>query len=470
MLSDVSLRLRIFLFFVLLACGGFTIVSVALAFGYRSALTEGVANGFILAGIISGFGLLGLAIGIWLLFDENVAKPIQSLSTTLRARAHAGVDVKVDTHSARFLGDLAHAAEAVSLKLSSTTTDVAGMVALETDALVAQREQLAAILTEVPVAILLISPEHRIVLYDGQAAGTLAQIAPPRLNAVIFDYVAREQLIAAYNRLVKTGIETKFKATCPDRRVSFDARLKPLQGAHSYLLLIDEAHAMIAPDDTRPLTFDFELLADQPTSDLSQRKLDQISFVIFDCETTGLLPHKDELVQVGAVRVHRNKIIEGEHINRLINPGRPIPSSSSRVHHITDAMVLDAPTPKSVVNEFHHFARDSVIVAHNAPFDMAFMHRHGNQMNITWSNPILDTVLLSAILFGTTERHTLDALCDRLGVTIEPALRHTALGDATATAEALCRMLPMLAARGYTTLGDVLAQSRKHGRLLDDLN
>ncbi|MEC8196696.1 MAG: 3'-5' exonuclease, partial [Pseudomonadota bacterium] len=71
---------------------------------------------------------------------------------------------------------------------------------------------------------------------------------------------------------------------------------------------------------------------------------------------------------------------------------------------------------------------------------------------------------------GTTEKHTLDALCERLGVVIPEHLRHTALGDAQATAEVLCHMLPMLAARGHTTLGDVLEQARKHGRLLDDMN
>ena len=62
---------------------------------------------------------------------------------------------------------------------------------------------------------------------------------------------------------------------------------------------------------------------------------------------------------------------------------------------------------------------------------------------------MLDTVLLSAVLFGASETHTLDALCERLGVTIPEELRHTALGDAQATAEVLCKMLPMLTSRGF---------------------
>ncbi|MDA5558540.1 3'-5' exonuclease [Shimia sp. MMG029] len=470
MFARLSLRLRVLLFFALLAVGGVVVIAAALLVGFRSAQSDGLASGFITAGLIAGFGFLGLVAGIWLLFDENVAKPIQAIATTLRARAHAGAASEVDTHSARYLGDLAPAAEALSVKLESTTTDAAQLVASETQMLSAERAQLTALLTEIPVAILLVGPEHRIVLYDGQAAGTLAQIAPPRLNALIFDYLDETKLRAAHQKLVKTGMDVSFVAASPDGRVSFDARLKPLADAKSYMILIDEAQAQIAPDEARPLTFDFELLSEQPTSDLSELPLEQISFVVFDCETTGLLPHKDELVQLGAVRVRRNQIIKGEQIDRLINPDRPIPATSTRVHHITDAMVAGAPPPKEVVSEFHHFVRDAVIVAHNAPFDMAFVRRHGNEMGLTWQQPIVDTVLLSAILYGPTEVHSLDALCARLGVVIPEHLRHTALGDARATAQVLCKMLPMLSALGYRTLQDVLEQTQKYGRLLDDLN
>ncbi|MEO0503152.1 MAG: exonuclease domain-containing protein, partial [Pseudomonadota bacterium] len=118
----------------------------------------------------------------------------------------------------------------------------------------------------------------------------------------------------------------------------------------------------------------------------------------------------------------------------------------------------------------HGFCRDAVLVAHNAPFDMAFLRRAEAQMGVTWDHPVLDTVLLSAIVFGTNEDHTLDALCDRLGLTIPPDLRHTALGDARVTAQALVTLIPLLEARGLRTLADVIAESKKHGRLLQDLN
>ena len=91
-------------------------------------------------------------------------------------------------------------------------------------------------------------------------------------------------------------------------------------------------------------------------------------------------------------------------------------------------------------------------------------------MDVDWNHPILDTVLLSAVLFGASDKHTLDALCDRLDITIPVELRHTALGDAVATAEALVKMLPMLQARGMSTFGAVIEATRQHGRLLEDLN
>jgi DNA polymerase-3 subunit epsilon len=115
-------------------------------------------------------------------------------------------------------------------------------------------------------------------------------------------------------------------------------------------------------------------------------------------------------------------------------------------------------------------ARDAVLVAHNAPFDLRFLQRHEAAIGGRFDHPVLDTVLLSAVLFGTHEAHSLDALCGRLGIAIPPERRHTALGDAEATAAALCAMLAMLEARGFATLGQVLQETRRHGRLLQDLN
>lgn len=470
MLTNLSLRLRIFLFFCLLGLGGSAVVGLSLYAGYARAGSPALLDAFVFSGLLAVFVILAMTAGVWLLFDENVAKPIERLAAEMRARAHAGVGGDLDTHAARYLGDLGPAAQAVAGQVADSAMSTAAAVAEQTARLASEKERLAALLTEIPVAMIIVNAGHNIVLYDGQAAEVLAQVGHPRLHASLFDYFDRGTVETAYAKLVKTGMEVSASLTAADGSQSYDARLKPLGEAGGYMLIIDDSHARIAPDAARPLVYDFDLLDTPGDAAFEDRPLRDLCFVVFDSETTGLLPHKDEVVQLGAVRVLRGRIIEGEVMDQLVNPGIPIPPGSTKVHGVTDAMVAGAPDIAEVGRAFHHFAKDAVIVAHNAPFDMAFLRRHAGRMGVTWDHPILDTVLVSAVVFGASETHTLDALCDRLGVTIPPELRHTALGDARATAEVLCRMLPMLEARGLTTFGEVIAETRKHGRLLEDLN
>ena len=470
MFTKLSLRFRVFLFFLFIAAAGIAIVGLALFTGYRRMVAGEEASAFLFAGILSGFGLLAVSAGVWLLFDENVAKPIERLAATMRSRAHAGVDVAVDAHQARYLGDLAPAAEAVSGQLSQSTMDAAEAVATQTARLAAEKDRLTALLTEIPVAMVVVSPSHHIVLYDGQAAAVLGQVHVPRLNASIFDYLREEELLAAHGELTETRAEVRFQARGAEGNLSFDARLKPLGHAPGYMIVIDDTHALIAPDAARPLIYDFDLMAEEVLPEFEHRPIGSLTYVVFDTETTGLQPNRDEIVQIGAVRVVNGKIVPGEVIDQLVNPGMKIPLASTKVHQVSDEMVADAPDVHIAARQFHGFARGAVIVAHNAPFDMAFLRRHGPASGLAWDHPILDTVLLSAVLFGASETHTLDALCERLGVRIPAALRHTALGDAQATAEVLCKMLPMLASRGFKSFGAVVEQTRKHGRLLQDLN
>ncbi|MCB1334977.1 MAG: 3'-5' exonuclease [Roseivivax sp.] len=469
MLNALSLRLRIFLFFVLLAAGGTLSITAALWFGYSRAVETGAGNGFMLAGIVAVFLLVAMTAGIWLLFDENVAKPIERLASDMRARAHAGVDRQMDTAAARYLGDLAPAADAVARKLSGSALDTAQAIARETARLNAEKARLTALLTDIPVAVMLVNEIGQIALYDGQAAEVLAQIHVPRLNASIYDYFLRPSLDEAAQRVRKTGKETRLTAHSADGRQSYEARMKPLDGG-GYMLIIEDSHAEIAPDAARPLVYDFDLMNPAAAASIEARTLRSLVFSVFDTETTGLLPHKDEIVQLGAVRVVGGRIVPGEVIDQLVDPGMPIPPASTRVHKISDAMVAGKPDIVTVARRFHNFSRDAVIVAHNAPFDMAFLRRHAARCELEWSHPILDTVLLSAVVFGASETHTLDALCERLDITIPARLRHTALGDAHATAEVLVKLLPLLEARGMATFGDVIAETRKHGRLLEDLN
>jgi DNA polymerase-3 subunit epsilon len=221
----------------------------------------------------------------------------------------------------------------------------------------------------------------------------------------------------------------------------------------------------------RKVVYDFELLSPARTDKLAEARLDRLTYVVFDSETTGLNPRQgDEIVQLAAVRIVNGRRVEGEVFDTLVNPGRPIPPVSTDVHGITDAMVADAPGVADVARRFHKFAEGAVLIAHNAPFDMEFLRRVEGQIGLTFDMPVLDTVLLSAVVYGQHEVHSLDALTHRLGITIPEEARHTALGDTLATADAFLKLMPMLVGRGHATFGEVLTEVRKHGRLLKDLN
>ncbi|TMV08953.1 3'-5' exonuclease [Ruegeria sediminis] len=471
MIPDLTFRKGILLFFALLAAGGLGITGFSLFFAYSRAEVPGIYDAFVLGGMLIAFGLLAMIAGAWLFFDEKIARPAERLAAEMRTHAHSGVGMKMDPKAARFLGDLAPAAAGLSGQLTESAVGTAAAVAAETERLAEEKKRLTRLLTEIPMAIALVNPAHQIVLYDGQAATVLAQVGHPRLNASLFDYFQPDAVTEAYARLVETGKEVSAHLDSFDGAIGFSVRMKPLGDAPGYMLIFEDSEAHISPQAERPLTYDFDLLEVPADAAFETTEISDLVFVVFDTETTGLLPHKDEIVQIGAVRVVRGRIVEGENMDVLVDPGVPIPRSSTRVHGITNEMVKGAPGIAQAGRKLHHFSRDAVIVAHNAPFDMAFLRRHSDKMDVDWnSHAILDTVLVSAVLFGAGETHTLDALCDRLGVVIPKELRHTALGDARATAEVLVRMLPMLQARGFRTFGDVIAETRKHGRLLEDLN
>ncbi len=352
--TRLSLRLRIFLFFALMALASIAVVMGAIWLGYRRAAEGDAVNGFALTAMLSGFGLLALSTGIWFLFDENIAKPIERLAVSLRARSAAGSG-GMDTHAARYLGDLGHAAEAVSDQLIQSSLEQASVVASETARLSEDQARLTALLSEIPVAMVLINPAHQIVLYDSQAAAILNQVCTARLNAPIFDYFQQASFMAAYDKMVKTGQEQSFTDLSTENGLTFDARLKPLEAGQGYLLIIDDAQSAMETDAARPVVFDFDLMEEQASGSIWDRPLSELTFVVFDTETTGLLPHKDEIVQIGAVRVLKGQIVPGEVLDTLVDPERPIPPASTKVHGVSDAMVQGAPTIAVAGKHMHNF-------------------------------------------------------------------------------------------------------------------
>lgn len=213
-----------------------------------------------------------------------------------------------------------------------------------------------------------------------------------------------------------------------------------------------------APVTPRPEFYDFDLMrAHCDTGALAERRLSDLTYVVFDTETTGLKPADgDEIVQLGAVRVVNRRILTGETFERLVDPKRPIPPDSTRFHGITDDMIKGKPPIGVVLPQFKAFAGDAVLVGHNAAFDLKFLQMKEAETGVVIRNPVLDTLLLAALLDPEGE-HSLEAVARRLGVTVES--RHSALSDALMTAEVLVRLFDLLEARGFHTLGEVMRAS-----------
>jgi DNA polymerase-3 subunit epsilon len=212
---------------------------------------------------------------------------------------------------------------------------------------------------------------------------------------------------------------------------------------------------------SRPEYYDFDLFGRIETSrELEDRRLAELTYTVFDTETTGLQPSAgDEIISIGAVRIVNARLLKQEFFEQLVNPRRPLDPDSARIHGIDAQALADQPTIDGVLPVFHRFCEDTVLVAHNAAFDMRFIELKEQASGVRFTQPVLDTLLLSAAVHPTLEDHRLESIAERLGVRVIG--RHTALGDALLTAEVFLRLLALLGERGVETLGAALAASRE---------
>src|ERR671929_745215 len=218
--------------------------------------------------------------------------------------------------------------------------------------------------------------------------------------------------------------------------------------------LLDE----VVADDARLVwSGDSVRLASPPGHDLP---LERATYVVVDLETTGLRPGVCRICEIGAVRVRELEL--GETFHTLVDPGVPLGALVASLTGLRDGELRRAPPAAEAVRRFLDFAGDSVLVAHNARFDLAFLDRETERLTgRRLAGPVVDTVSLARrVLAGRISRAGLASLAHFFGTSVRPC--HRGLPDATATAEILLALIGLAQERGATSVADLceLASTR----------
>ncbi len=181
----------------------------------------------------------------------------------------------------------------------------------------------------------------------------------------------------------------------------------------------------------------------------------ETTYVVFDTETTGFnAAGSDQMIEIGAVKIHDGKIIDT--FDMLINPGRKLPSKIVELTSITDEMLKDKESEEEVVKKFLEFASIHPLVAHNAKFDMSFLESAIKKYKLKEiTNPIIDTLELSRGLDSSYAHHNLSTLVKRYDIEFDELSHHRADYDAKATALVFYKMLKKVKSMGYKTINDL---------------
>ena len=212
--------------------------------------------------------------------------------------------------------------------------------------------------------------------------------------------------------------------------VPSDSDFKVIYGVEAYL--VDDLKGMVTDSQNQDLDADY---------------------VVFDLETTGFSPETNRIIEIGAVKVQNGKIVDK--FSTFVNPQVPIPFRIEQLTSINDSMVIDAPVIADILPEFMKFCEGCVMVAHNADFDMSFIKKNCQRLDIPCKPTIVDTVALARVLLPNLNRFKLDTVTKALGVSLEN--HHRAVDDAGCTAEIFVKFIEMLRERGMSTLDEVNA-------------
>ncbi|WP_462416202.1 PolC-type DNA polymerase III [Eubacterium ramulus] len=223
---------------------------------------------------------------------------------------------------------------------------------------------------------------------------------------------------------------------------------------HGDVQAFPDANHAIGKDDDFKIIYGMEAYLVDDLKGLVEHPMGQSfadTFVVFDLETTGFSPSKNQIIEIGAVKVVNGSITE--RFSTFVNPKVPIPFEIEQLTSINDDMVLDAPTIDEILPKFMEFCQDAVMVAHNADFDMSFIKHNCSALGLECEKTVLDTVALSRVLLPALNRFKLDTVAKALNVSL--AHHHRAVDDAACTAEIFVRLVEMLRDRGVETMEDL---------------
>lgn len=486
-LEQLGLRTRMALFFVLIGAVSTGLLTIAIVW-LSVRLGPGATGHLVLIIGSSAFAIAGMVAWVALKFDENLAKPLTTIASDLKAVAHA--DGKSDKLSdgGQYLGMIAPAALEVSQALAEERQRTQAAISAATNEAARQKGELEALLRDLHYGLVICTLSGRVTLYNHRAldllhvpeyrrddpATTDTMVGSLGLGRNLFNIVDEAPIRAVIDDLQADDCAVSahpIAFSTHDGQATMNGRiaLRTEDDGNTpvgFIIIFDDlsaappARTPAEPIAARPEFYDFDLFERETQDDLLQTPLSKLHCVVFDCEMTGLDPRRgDEIVSIAGARIVNGRVLTGEVFDLLVNPGRPIPPASTDIHHITDQMVARAPKVGTALKRFHTFAHDQVLVAHNAAFDMAFLAKDQETAGVRFDNVVLDTVLLAAWLQGANSILTLDALADRFNVPICETDRHTARGDALATAHVFVKLIRLLEAGGVVTLGDALRVS-----------
>jgi DNA polymerase-3 subunit alpha (Gram-positive type) len=181
-------------------------------------------------------------------------------------------------------------------------------------------------------------------------------------------------------------------------------------------------------------------------------KINQLDYVVFDIETTGLDPLKNEITEIGALKI-KGKELENV-FSHLIKPAKPIPPEITRLTGIDDEIVKDSPLVKEIIPKFIDFIGSSALIAHNAEFDFSFIKAQSEKLGLKpLDNSVICTVKIARYLIPHLQNHKLHTVASHFGLRVQN--RHRAIGDVELTFQIWVNFLPMLEEKGIVNKRDL---------------